>query len=296
MATKQKIILPAPNVVGASKTSLIDLPRGYRYSCIGIEYSDLQASPVDILTAVGDMRLKINSKVNRLHSAAELDVLNKVNGAQYARLQIGSGTTMKQVIVIWFAEPWRKNADDQSRLAFTADARNGVNNFQLEIDLTASATGTPAITAFAVVDAPLPPPASGAALLSKTFRSSVSVAGVSIDIPTLDKGEVLQTLLFRNPTAGAGSNISKVTLKQNGDTKHELTRTQNIGHLTAADMNPSTSTSLDTAGYDVILDADDPVTSGLPTNTNDNLALKVEFAAAASGSMTFLIQRLGTIE
>jgi hypothetical protein len=296
MATKNKILLPAPNVVGASKTSLIDLPRGYRYSCIGIEYSDAQTTPVDILTALGDIRLKINSKVNRLHSAAELDVINKINGAQYARLQIGTGNTMKQVIVIWFAEPWRKNGDDQSRLAFTADARNGVNNFQLEIDVTASATGTPALSCFAVVDAPLAPPANGMPLLSKTFRSSVSVAGTSIDIPTLDKGEVLQTLLFRNPTTGAGSNISKVTLKQNGDTKHELTRTQNIGHLTAADMNPSTGTGLDVAGYELVLDADDPVTSGLPTNTNDNLQLKVEFAAAAAGSMTFLVQRLGEIE
>lgn len=287
------ILLPAANQVGVSKTSLFDIPLGRRYHTILIDYLDGNASPVDMLTAIGDIRVKINQRVDRLHSASELNTqINKVNGSQYAYVQQGSGATQRQFLAINFAEPWRKDKQDQQGLAFTADRASGINDFQIEIDVTASASPTCALQIWAVFDAPVVAP-QGGALLSKVYRKSYASTSTTLDFTIRGNNDPLQALYFKNPT---GTYITKGQLKLGNTPIIDLvTREANAARLLTFDMYPNYSTTAAVAAYEMVLDCDDPVVSALPPNGQD-FQVHLEFAATASGSVTVLEQRLGLID
>ena len=289
-----RIKLPDANVVGAGKTSKFILPNDVGILALIIEYSDTGGTQTAIDAAIVDSRLLLNNKADRTHSGAELNLqVNGVNGTQYLK----SGTTasgIKQYLRINFAEPWRKDKDDQSRLVLNTDKANGVKTAVLEIDLNATLAGTPSLVVYAVVRPPLLPPADGSRpLISKIFRTGVNA------------GQASQA-------------VAKVTLKRNGTTVFEFTKTANIADLLALDMNPNTSAAAGAAGFDMILDAEDPIAGALQTFDDDTLYCKVEFANGssieinldkgeiiqwvsfkntdASGYMTYLVGRLGEME
>ena len=139
MATKRKIYIPCNLATAAGATTLVDLPLYYDYHSIGFEYADNSAagaaftaphiinSPTGNLYTGGttpggllaDIALKVNADVKRIHSAQELDRLNAVNGTTYGVEQVVTGTvaggvitpttgSVKQVLKLHFAEPWRK--------------------------------------------------------------------------------------------------------------------------------------------------------------------------------------------
>src|SRR6187397_2577122 len=88
--------------VGVSKTAIADLKTGadWRYHQIQVTYQDGNASPVDILTALGDIKIKYNTgKVLRIHTATELNAqVNGTNGAQYKITSNGTGVGKTQTI------------------------------------------------------------------------------------------------------------------------------------------------------------------------------------------------------
>ena len=109
----RKIILPSPNTVSPSATSLISCPVGaaYRYRAIHIKMGVLSGAAAVAATALptgsgttagfgGDIRVKINGRVQRLHTCAQLAKLNALNGADYAVATWGAATAAKKFGVI----------------------------------------------------------------------------------------------------------------------------------------------------------------------------------------------------
>ena len=305
MATKRKIYLPSIANIGAGSAAgtvgLVDLPLYYDYHSIGFEYLDGGATPQDIIYGplgngagngagglLGDIALKINTDTKRIHSAAELDHLNAVNGTEYARQQIGAAAAMVQVLKLNFAEPWRKDTAQAAALAATLTPAFGVNSAQLQITLGTAMPATGSLKLFAVVDSPKQQPPQGGALVKKVVRQQIQASGTSIDVVTLDKKGFYQTVLLKHPSTGY---ITKATVKVNGTVLRELGREANVAELLMAGMNPANSSTVSTFGFDIILDDDDPINSALPVEGQD-LQLKLDFSAAAAGNVVALIERL----
>jgi hypothetical protein len=317
MATKRKIYLPSIANIGAGSAAntvgLVDLPLYYKYHAIGIEYVDGGASPQDIANyasgslatgvsgtpgaggLIGDIALKINTNVTRIHSAIELDHLNVVNGTIYGRQALGAGANMKQVLVLNFAEPWRITAADRVLTAANLTPTFGVNSAQIQITLGAAMPATGSLVLYAVVEPP--DTAVPTQWVSKqVLRQQIAASGTAIDITTLPMTGYYQTLEMRNPT---GACIGKATLKVNGTAIRELLRDSNVAELVRQGMNPANSSVAGAFGYDLILDDDDPVNSALPAG-GQNFQLHLDFynvngaatAATASGNITALIELL----
>lgn len=312
MATKRKIYLPSINGItastGAGAEGLVDLPLYYRYHAIGFEFVDGHGTPgttepTDILALLGDIALKINTDVKRIHTAAELNHLNALNGTEYARKQIGNTTAKKQVLKMFFAEPWRKSVAQADAMAASLTPENGVNSAQISIKLAAAMPSTGSLRLFAIVDAPLAKPQNGYQLCKHVTRTSANVGGTSSDVQTLDRSGFYQVISMKNPT---GAVIGKATVTLNGTVIHELDREANIAHLQDLGLNPSDSKAPETGsgdagyGYDLVLDDDDPILSALPADGQD-LQLRLDFvsstassdaSASASGVVPLLIERL----
>ena len=293
--------------VGQGKTAICNLQVGanFRYQWIQIKYQDGNASPVDILTALGDIRVKYNSgKVLRLHSAAQLDAqINGVNGSQYLLSANGTGVGKTQTLTIWFSEPWRKSIAQQEQLALNADARNGINSLSVEVDISGSASTTCALTCIAGHDNTTDPGNTPRAVVF-VDRTQFAVAGKTINIPAgqLNGGKAYQLISLVNPSTTAF--ISKAVLKYGTETIHEMLQDENIGLLKGYDMNPNTSTTAGAPGYDLVLDVADSVLDALPVANGDSLDLRLEFSTLVSnvvtptagvGAVVALIQTLDTL-
>lgn len=294
--------------VGQGKTAICNLQTGanFRYHWIQIKYQDGNASPVDISTALGDIRVKYNSgKVLRLHSAAQLDTqINGVNGSQYLKSTYSSGNIgQTQTLTIWFAEPWRKSIVQQEQLALNADARNGINSLSVEVDINSSANTTCSLTCIAGHDNTTDPGNTPRAVVF-VDRTQFAVAGKSINVPSgqLGGGKAYQAIYLVNPSSIAF--ISKAVLKYGSETIHEMNQDENAGLLVGYDMNPNKSTTAGAAGYDLVLDVADSVLDALPVANGDSLDLRLEFATIVSnvvtptagvGAVVALVQTLDTL-
>jgi hypothetical protein len=318
MATKRRIILPTIGTPAAGKTFTIMGKMNLRYHQIIIEYCDNFSGASRIVgtdgaggvasTLLNDIRVMVNQKAMRTHSAFELDALNKSNGAQYAYQQSGAGATLKQRLVIFFAEPWRKNPADMDALAFSVTEANGIDkdSFKIEIDLAALAGNTgavaPTISAYAVVDDVIVVP--GGQLVNKVYRQQIVPGGSSaVDLPVPVK-DWLQAVFLRHPsTAGL---ITKVTLKRNGVTINELPADTNGSWLTNLDTLPLESPAVTGYnvqggfGYTLMLDSDDPINSALAMKDPNGIAydfdLHIDLSAGGTGNMYALYQKLGKLD
>src|SRR6266498_3905356 len=157
MATKRVVNLPTVSgwngsAAGAfaAHTITVDIPVGPRYHEIWIE-ANAGAAKKLLIDLLGEIRLKVNGKVQRVATAAEINKLNVLNGAQYCCTS-GLTAATQAALCIYLAEPWRENEDAQDGLAWgTGD----VSTFQMEIDITAYAGAAAGLTkpvARAVID------------------------------------------------------------------------------------------------------------------------------------------------
>lgn len=298
MATKRKLLLPPPTGVvpgsAAGTVFTLDVPLGYRYHQIELVYIDGSGSPVDITALVGDLVVYRNGTPERTHTSLELDHLNGLNGSQYQRQQIGAGAAMRQTQTIFFAEPWRKDKADTDYMAWSVDGANGFKTFQIKGTLLQAMPATASLQAMARVDAPIAPPKSGAQSVKKVYRQQIPASGTGIDVTTLDEKDAYQTLCLKHPTA---TYISSVTLKKNGWFVIEKQNVyDNVADLINLGLNPANSTTSGNFGFDIVLDADDPLNSALPAVQSDSLWLHLDFNAAASGNVVALIERLGPLD
>lgn len=297
MATHQLIKVPAISGIAPSSAAgtvgTFNLPLGYRYHKIALVYIDGGSSPTDILSMFDDINIFKNTKSQRLHTGAELERLNVINGTQYARQQIGSGAAMVQIQEIYFAEPWRKDKVDTDSRAWIVTADAGFKTFQVTVKLLAAMPSTGSLVAMAWVDAPLPLPAGKVQSIKKVYRQSIPASGTSNDITTLDESDIYETIAMKHPT---GAYIASATLKRNGDLFTEDTlREVNVAHLVNQGMNPAASTTAGAFGYEIVLDADDPAANGLIAQ-GQSIWLQLKYSAAASGNVIALIERVGAAD
>ena len=129
---KSKLQLRNVQNVAASKTALITLPIGPRYQYVQLQhgYSAGTNTIAAAATNISEVRVKLNGKVQRVYSGTQLRDLNLLNGLQYDFY--GLPNTAPGVCVgIFLGEPWRKDVNDQDRLAWTTSKSSA---FQIEVD------------------------------------------------------------------------------------------------------------------------------------------------------------------
>ena len=322
MATKKILQLPAIQGIAASSaagtTGIFDLPLNYRYNRIDIIYIDTNATGANVpdiaydhevqfgtsTGILGDIVLNRNGKAQRVHAANELDALNTLNGSQYGRgaLKNVVNSSTRQVLPIFFAEPWRKDKADTDYMAWSANAANGFATFQLKITLANAMPATGSLAAIAYVDDPLPPPSGGAQSVKKVYRHDLSAGGAANDFANvLDARDAYQLIYLKNPT---GTYVQKVTLKMNGVLfRDAINNRDNIGARVSTGMNPPAITGstpgaqAETAlnfGYPIVFDYDDPLNSALPAPVSP--WLHVDYAGTATTTVRALIERLGPLD
>lgn len=163
MPTKRVVNLPTiSGWVGtaggafAAHTITIDLPVGPRYHQVRLRAHPGAGKKLLHVDAtrdglIGEIRVKVNGKVQRVHTGHELNCLNVLNGAVYA-CKGGYDDNTEAELILHFAEPWRENIETEDGLAW---ATGDVSTFQIEIDIrdyAAAAAGLTKPTAKAVID------------------------------------------------------------------------------------------------------------------------------------------------
>ena len=248
---KYRIQLRAVSNVAASKTALIDLPCGQRYHYIVLQHGFAAGTNTIAATAtnISQIRVLVNSRVQRTMSGTELRDANLLNGTQYDAVTGEVPNTSPGVsFPIFFNEPWRESPADMDALAW---ASAGWQTFQLQVDL--GAASTPTLVGYAVVDDYVPTAGTVPGIV-KWIRSSIAASGTSFDIPTLDRRDWLQQISFY-PDSGGSNAATQVTFKRNGVILHELTGAANRALLCNHTMYPAASGR--TANlYDMVLDHD----------------------------------------
>jgi hypothetical protein len=292
-----KYRIQARNIVqatsAAASTCTLELPIGQRYHSLHCVVVDGTATTVAaILALISQVRVKLNGRVQRTISGAELEDMNALNGATYGALLSGTKTA---TIPIYLAEPWRKDARDQDALAWPTRWKNGAfESFQVEIDFTA-ANLTVAVSAFAIVDNFVP---DNSPQICKWLRQSFAAAGTSFDISTIDRRDFLtQVSLYAD--SGAALKASKVTVRINGQIVHELTVAALMGLLKHYGMDPLGASRTGGASCkisDIVFDHDDLLGSAINLNGASDITLTVEAASAMSGTVTTIVQRIGPPE
>jgi hypothetical protein len=272
--TKQLILMPGPNNVGAAKTAYLDCPMGYRYHALFLHIlGDTAASngATNLPTVwVNDIRVKLGGKQQRLHTAAELNKLNTLKGANFAAGTLGSsGASYGQVLPVYLAEPWRK---DIAQAEFPAWVTGPGRQLQVEIDC-GTPTGTspaPAIVVYALVD-------KGGDInnnpIVKVYRSDYPT-GTAIDIVTLDKRDLYQSI---NVVKGTSATFTKAVLKADGVAISEA----QTGAAQAAIMKQLDNNS-GQFDAELILDGFDPLQDGFPAAGVKDFQLRVEQSAAGT--------------
>lgn len=294
----RKAVLPTFNSVpasGSAGTATVDLPLGIKYGIIWLEFGDDSATTLASGNLVGDIRVKVNGKVQRNHSAVQLNAINNLNGTAFAAKIKGATTAYRTYLPIFFAEPWRKDVNQMMLPAWNAV---GIQSFQIEVDLKAVTCATNTRIQGFYEWAPATGPIGS---IAKIIRQSLPAVGTIQDYNTLDRRDYLQSIhMF---TTSDSKCAIKAKLTADGNIVHDLIDAQqNQAILLAREMNPETGTN--NPRYDIVFDYDDPINNALDAGRLSELTLHAEFGtyttatgafavSAASGTMDTLIVRAG---
>lgn len=279
--------------VAASSTALIELPIGPRYHTVLLEhgFGGGTNTIAGAASNVSEVRIKVNGRVQRVFSGTQLRDLNLLNGTAYDIQGGPTPNTIPVQIPIYFAEPWRKDAQDQDRLAWET---SGWDAFSIEVDLAAGTA--PTLTALAVVDGFVSGVSPAQRKIAKILRTQIAAAGTSLDFSQLDRRDWLQQISLYAGTGGTAADYySLVTLRRNGQILHEVTKSLNKALLLNNGMTPAASGRTSNL-YDLVLDHDDLLGSAVNLEGSRDLTLSIESASAMSGNIVALIQRIGTLE
>jgi coat protein len=288
----RKKLLPTFNGVASAGTATVDLPIGLLYHVIWIKigYDAANASKETAGSAanqiVGDIRVKINGKVQRTFSAKELNSMNSANGSQFALKTSGTmgSTGYREYIPIFLAEPWREDVREQVLPAWNV---NGVRSFQIEVDV--KTITSPIVMGYYEFE-----PSAGGEIgtITKVIRQTFAVNGTQIDLNTIDRRDYLQCLhLF---STSDGKYVTKVKFTANSTEIQDL-----IDYLDNRSINLSRGLNPDVTAaprFDLILDYDDRIGSALPLNGLNELTLALTFDGATAGTIVVLLVRAGPPE
>ena len=291
MAVKRQIPLPTLSGVAAGFTATADIPIGPRYHQIWLRIADGARHAFDSI--VGEIRIKVNGKTQRVHTAAELNALNKLMGPQYSETHV-AGTpdgVAYTLLPIFFGEPWRKRIEVGAGLAWATGAWS---TFQLELDILAGAS-SPSVSGWAEVDSSVVTGAGNTAQgtpsdreLVKVFKTNLAVNGTSQDVVTLPRRDRYTQISLIDP------NISGVRVQVEGITVRELSKEQIDAMLIARDMVPVAGRT------DLVFDDDDSLDSSLPmvigNSVVNDFQLRLLLSSGTARNIGCIYQLLGRPE
>jgi hypothetical protein len=282
---RQKL-LPTFQGIATGKAATLELPLGFRYHVIWLELGDSAGTTLASGNLIGDIRVKVNGKVQRVHTGVELDAINSVNGAAYGAKTSGTPGTAgyRTYLPIYFCEPWRKNQNEVALVAWNAA---GIASLQIEVDVKSGLT-SPVLQGYYEYDG-VTGTLGG---ITKWIRQSFGAVGTKQDFSTIDRRDFLQAIhLF--PTSD-GKFVQQLKLTANGNELRDLITTlQNQTALEARELLPDISA---TPRFDLVLDYDDPINGALRLDGLQEFTLHVEYDSAANGTMTAMIIRTGPPE
>jgi hypothetical protein len=293
--------LPTFSGVAAGQTAVCDLDLGKRYHIAWLTLGNNAVAANTLADLVDEIRVKVNGKVQRTHTAVELNAINAINGAPYVSAsgsaygEKTSGTAgqadYRHYLPIFFAEPWRKgNLEAQARALNAV----GVDSFQIEVDVVAG-LAAPIVEGFYEFDAPV---TKEIGLIQKWIRQTFPAVGTQQDFNTIDRRDWIEAIhLFPTvETTPKFVNVVKFTL--NGVAVFDqITTLQNQAMLLGRELSPDV---VAVPRFDLVFDHDDPINSALATNPGgtraQEMTLHVEYNAAANGNLVAQIIRTGPPE
>ncbi|GAA6171625.1 hypothetical protein NBRC116592_12950 [Colwellia sp. KU-HH00111] len=203
--------LPSFSNVSAGSTAVLQVPLGYSYNAINIEYSGVT------LAQLQDIEVRINGKV--LQSFSDATRLQDIN--KYYKRNIKAG-----VITLWFETPEFKEATRRSTAIGTMD----VSTFDVAVNIDAAAAA-PVLKASAIRSNNLP---LGAIIKYKRFSASAAAAGIK-EIDNLPRESRIKAIhLFK-------SDISKAEVELDSTIWYDPSKTLGAGIQTDYGRNPNTA-------------------------------------------------------
>lgn len=275
---------------GNVTTATCDLTLGLRYHALWLELGDNGGTTLASGNLIGDIRLKINGKVQRTHSGVELNALQAVNGSAFGLKTSGTpgAAAYRTYLPIYFSQPWRKVPADVGRTSIFA---GGIESLQLEVDIKAGLT-SPVLTGWFEYE----PLNSGERLgaLVKWIRQSLAATGTTQTFSNLDKRDFIEAIHLFPTVEGTPKYVNLVQFSRNNEyVTDKITTLENQATLLGREMQPDTAA---TPRYDLVFDYDDPINSALLAEGLREMSLYVEYNAAASGTMIAMILRNGPPE
>jgi hypothetical protein len=116
------------NNVAAGGMATTKLPRNKRYFGVVLQYKT-NANQATIEADITQIRVKVNSKVVMAFSAAELFIINALNGITFSA----------GLIPIWFAQPKRRTLAGEELLAWLIYEELGIGDVEIEVDIAGAA-------------------------------------------------------------------------------------------------------------------------------------------------------------
>lgn len=330
MSLKRVSQLPAFNGIPAATvggTATLDLPIGPRYKSITLAVKDSANAAANVI--IGDMRLMVNGKQQRIFTVDQLDRLNSRNSPPFIGTPFSDGTdttvflaptsaaspTVSATLfgsVRGLTQPafasysLFKDASNYTRITIyfseswrppgvgsaLAWATGGLASFQLEVDITTSA-GTVTMTAFAEVD-----------------KALVTVNGLNRQTD-MAMGNIVKWIRTTVPVTGttinwtnfprksgvlqavhfSDPNITNVQVKADNYEWRNLSQNDNLFLLAQNGITGSAS------WYDVEFDYDDvPEGAGLILDGIQDLQFNITTSSGTARNITAIAEILGTPE
>lgn len=284
--------------VTPGQIATIYLPKGVRYRRLLLALQDAgvgntNAPSVSSITS-GDMTITLGSKIIRRATGAQIDLINQINGSQYASYGVagaanGGGITY---LPIFFEEPWRKRADFQNGLSLCTDWLGTNDVFSIQVPI-AGTTTTPILGCLALVDAfgtgkPNP--------IMKWFAADSPTSANTVDLGNIFQGappsDLVETISMLNTSDGKF--VAKARLTMNNQLiLDDVTFDQQTAFLKEADMNPTGTSQAGANAFHYVLDHDDLFESLRMISTITASDLYLTLSAASAGTIRVIQQRIG---
>lgn len=284
MPLKRKIKLNGISAVpaaAAAGTAIIEVPLSFsRIHELHIQYGHTSGTNTiaAALAFIEEVRIMVNGSPWRTFSGLQLRDQNLLNGSTYDCTGLPN-TTVGVNLPIFFAEPWRKDIEDQDGLAWIIKP---FESFRVEVQLAANANA-PTLNAFAVVDdvnLNISEPQ-----YMKWQRQTFNGGSTEVDFTTIDRrGFIHQVSLY--PSAA----LTDVIVKKDGIIISEQKRTQKDALLATHGMLGVGTTGRIANVWDEVFDHDDLTRSALDMRGSRELVITAK-SSSSLGSTTAIVQR-----
>jgi len=217
MATKRRIPLSQISGVSAGGTATIDLPRNVRYHGLVLQYDTDTAggaTEANMEAEITEVRVRINDVDQRKASAAQIFDIYRTKGITP---KVGDGTA-PGFIPMLFSEPQREYHIAEEA---TAWGMNGVDSFQVQVDIANNSNQTPSLKGYAIIDDVQEAPMG----IVKWKRNNITVGAtgeLQYSLST-ESGDSYQGLYFFEGSAG---DIIDMLIEWDGVKVHQLTQYQ----------------------------------------------------------------------